>query len=87
DQTQLAPDRVLGSAVIDLPRAFLLVAREVRAGKFVSRVESCGLASGVVRYEPNPGLEKLMPPGLMARVRVAGDSIAAGTLRPTESAG
>jgi basic membrane protein A len=87
DQTQLAPDRVLGSAVIDLPRAFLLVAREVRAGKFVSRVESFGLASGVVRYEPNPALEKLMPPGLMARVRVAGDSIAAGTLRPTESAG
>ena len=87
DQTQLAPDRVLGSAVIDLPRAFLLVAREVRAGKFVSRVESFGLASGVVRYEPNPALEKLMPTGLMARVRAAADSIAAGTLRPTESAG
>lgn len=87
DQTQLAPDRVLGSAVIDLPRAFLLVAREVRAGKFVSRVESFGLASGVVRYEPNPALEKLMPAGLMARVRAAADSIAAGTLRPTESAG
>ncbi len=87
DQTQLAPDRVFGSAVIDLPRAFLLVAREVRAGKFVSRVESFGLASGVVRYEPNPALEKLMPAGLMARVRAAADSIAAGTLRPTESAG
>lgn len=85
DQTQLAPDRVLGSAIIDLPRAFLLVAREVRDGKFVPRVESFGLASGVVRYEPNPALEKLMPAGLMARVRAAADSIAAGTLRPTGS--
>ena len=85
DQTQLAPDRVLGSAIIDLPRAFLLVAREVHAGKFIPRVESFGLASGVVRYEPNPALEKLMPAGLMARVRAAADSIAAGTLLPTGS--
>lgn len=81
DQTQLAPERVLGSAIIDLPRAFLLVAREVREGKFVPRVESFGLASGVIRYEPNPALEKLLPAGLMARVWAAGDSIAAGTLR------
>ncbi len=87
DQTQLAPERVLGSAIIDLPRAFLLVGREVQEGKFVPRVESFGLASGVVRYEPNPALEKLMPAGLLARVRAAGDSIAAGTLRPTEPAG
>lgn len=85
DQTQLAPDRVLGSAIIDLPRAFLLVAREVHDGKFIPRVESFGLASGVVRYEPNPALEKLMPAGLMARVRAAADSIAAGTLLPTGS--
>jgi basic membrane protein A len=87
DQTQLAPDRVLGSAIIDLPRAFLLVAREVRDGKFVPRVESFGLASGVVRYEPNPALEKLLPAGLMVRVRAAADSIAAGTLRLTGSPG
>ena len=85
DQTQLAPDRVLGSAIIDLPRAFLLVAREVREGKFVPRVESFGLASGVVRYDPNPALEKLLPAGLMARVQAAADSIAAGTLRLTGS--
>lgn len=85
DQTQLAPDRVLGSAIIDLPRAFLLVAREVREGKFVPRVESFGLASGVIRYEPNPALEKLLPAGLMGRVRAAADSIAAGTLRLTGS--
>ncbi|HEY7637578.1 MAG TPA: BMP family protein, partial [Gemmatimonadales bacterium] len=32
DQKDLAPERVLGSAVIDLPRAFVLVAREVKAG-------------------------------------------------------
>jgi basic membrane lipoprotein Med (substrate-binding protein (PBP1-ABC) superfamily) len=86
DQTKLAPDRVLGSAIIDLPRAFLLVAREVRDGRFVPRAESFGLAGGVVRYEPNPAMERLVPRELMDRVRAAADSIAAGTLRPLASA-
>ncbi len=80
DQSHLAPERVLGSAVIDLPRAFLLVAREVQAGTFRPRVESFGLASGVVRYVSNPRLDSLVPQALEARVRAAADSIAAGTL-------
>lgn len=77
DQASLAPERVLGSAVIDLPRALLLVAREVQAGTFVPKVESFGLASGVVRYVPNPRLDSLVPPALAARVRAAEDSIKA----------
>ncbi len=82
DQTALAPERVVGSAVIDLPRAFLLVAREVKAGTFTPKVESFGLSSGVIRYTPNPRLEGLVPPALEARVTAAADSISAGTLSP-----
>jgi basic membrane lipoprotein Med (substrate-binding protein (PBP1-ABC) superfamily) len=82
DQSSLAPDRVVGSAVIDLPRAFLLVAKEVKAGTFRPKVEAFGLASGVVRYTANPELDSLVPAALRARVRAAGDSIAAGTLVP-----
>jgi len=82
DQSGLAPDRVLGSAVIDLPRAFLLIAREVRQGAFRSRVESFGLTSGVIRYVPNPRLDSLVPAALKARVQAAAESIAAGTLHP-----
>jgi basic membrane lipoprotein Med (substrate-binding protein (PBP1-ABC) superfamily) len=82
DQSSLAPDRVVGSAVIDLPRAFLLVAKEVKAGTFRPKVEAFGLASGVVRYTANPELDRLVPAALRARVRAAGDSIAAGTLVP-----
>jgi basic membrane protein A and related proteins len=77
DQSALAPQRVLGSAVIDLPRAFLAVARDVRAGRFVPKVESFGLASGVVRYVPNPALTASIPPALAARISAAADSIAA----------
>jgi basic membrane protein A len=75
DQTDLAPQRVLGSAVIDLPRALLLVAREVEGGTFTPKVESFGLASGVVQYVPNPGLDSMIPAALAARVRAAEDSI------------
>jgi basic membrane lipoprotein Med (substrate-binding protein (PBP1-ABC) superfamily) len=77
DQTSLAPDRVLGSAVIDLPRAFLAVAQELRRGSFTPHVESFGLASGVVRYEANPALLHLLPAALQGRVSAARDSIVA----------
>jgi basic membrane protein A and related proteins len=80
DQSALAPNNVLGSAVIDLPAAFLLVATEIRSGAFKPHVEAFGLKSGVVQYVPNPGLQRLVPAGLRARVRAAADSIAAGTL-------
>jgi len=80
DQSSLAPDRVVGSAIIDLPRAFLLMAREVKGGTFKPQVEAFGLSSGVVRYQPNPALDSLVPAALKARVRAAADSIAAGTL-------
>jgi len=80
DQSSLAPDRVLGSAVIDLPQSFLLVASELKRGTFVPHVEAFGLESGVVRYVPNPRLDSLIPPALKARMAAAADSISRGTL-------
>ena len=84
DQSRLAPDRVAGSAVIDLPRAFLLVARDVKAGTFTARVIADGLANGVVRYQPNPAFAGTLPEGFAARLAAATDSIIAGTLQPAE---
>ena len=72
----LAPDNVLGSVVIDLPRAFLAIARDVKSGNFKPKVEAFGLAGGVIRYDPNPGLRDRIPAALEARVRAAADSIA-----------
>lgn len=85
DQSALAPNRVLGSAVIDLPRAFLLIGREVKEGRFVPRVESFGLESGVIRFVTNPATSGTIPPELMARVNAARDSIASSTLDPIHS--
>ena len=80
DQSGLAPDHVPGSAVIDLPHAFLLVASAVKAGSFVPHVQSFGLESGVVKYVANPRLASLVPPSLTARLSAAADSMAKGTL-------
>jgi basic membrane lipoprotein Med (substrate-binding protein (PBP1-ABC) superfamily) len=85
DQSALAPERVLGSVVIDLPLAFLAVAREIKSGSFKPRVETFGLAGGVLRYETNPALANLIPAELEGRLRAATDSIIAGTLKPLQS--
>jgi basic membrane lipoprotein Med (substrate-binding protein (PBP1-ABC) superfamily) len=80
DQSALAPERVVGSAVLDLPRALLLVAREVKEDRFTPRVESFGLESGVISFVTNPTLTSTWPAGLAERVKAAHDSIIAGTL-------
>lgn len=81
DQTSLAPTRVVASAVVDLPRAFLLVARDVKQGTFTPHVESFGLQSGVIRLAVNAALEAGWPTGLKARIQAASDAIQAGTLK------
>jgi basic membrane lipoprotein Med (substrate-binding protein (PBP1-ABC) superfamily) len=75
DQAALVPDRVVASAVIDLPRAILAVAREVKEGRFTPKVESFGLASGVIRLEVNPRARGAVPDSVWALVEAARDSI------------
>jgi basic membrane lipoprotein Med (substrate-binding protein (PBP1-ABC) superfamily) len=85
DQSALAPDRVVGSAIIDLPHSFLLVAREVQSGGFKPESKEFGLTSGVIRYQPNAALSEVVPAALQARVAAAAESIAAGTLHLEQS--
>ena len=82
DQSALAPEVVPGSAMIDLPRAFLALAREVQKGHFRPRVIVFGLEGGVVRYEPNPKFTGALPANPAGQLQGARDSIIAGTLRP-----
>lgn len=73
DQTPVARDVVVGSVVIDLPLAFLKVAREVKDGAFTPRVISFDTKSDVVRWVYNPALRDSVP--LRARAQV--DSVIA----------
>ncbi|WP_284348989.1 BMP family lipoprotein [Roseisolibacter agri] len=82
NQNGVAPDVILGSVVIDLPRAFLTVAREVKAGGFKPRVVDLGMKSGVVQLVYNPQLESRIPAATRAAVDSARVAIEAGTLKP-----
>lgn len=79
NQNAIAPNQTLGSVVIDLPRAFLLIAREIQAGHFTGHVFSLGLHDGVVRYVPNPVLLPTIPPAVKAEVDLKQRAMIAGS--------
>ena len=81
NQNAVAPEVVLGSVVIDLPRAFLLVAREIQAGTFKPRVISFGTASNVIRLELNPALRGTIPAPALLTVDSVTKLFVAGTFR------
>jgi len=71
NQNAVAPEVTLGSVVIDLPHAFLTVAREVKNGSFKPRVVQLGTESRVVTYVPNAALANRIP----ATARSRADSL------------
>jgi basic membrane lipoprotein Med (substrate-binding protein (PBP1-ABC) superfamily) len=68
NQNDVALDVTLGSVVIDLPLAFLKVAKEVKAGTFQPRVVEFGESDHVVTLVLNPALESRIPAAAKARI-------------------
>lgn len=68
NQNSVAPEVTIGSVVIDLPRAFLAVAREVHAGHFRARVITLGLVDDVVSFILNPELPSAVPAATLRAV-------------------
>lgn len=68
DQNGVAPEVTLGSVVIDLPRAFLTVAREVKSGTFQPRVVTFDAKSDVVRLVINPALRERIAAATLAHI-------------------
>src|SRR6476469_2195464 len=68
NQNGVAPDVTLGSVVIDLPLAFLKIAKEVKAGTFKPRVVEFGEADHVVTLVVNPTLAARIPAPALARI-------------------
>ncbi|MBU6282012.1 BMP family protein [bacterium] len=81
DQAPVAPDTVLASAVIDMPKAFVQVAREVKEKTFAGRVVKEGFATGCVDFTWNPALLSRVPADLRAKVDDARAKIASGALK------
>lgn len=68
DQNNIAPAVTLGSVLIDVPHAFMVMAREVQGGKFQPRVVRLDTKSDVVRWVPNPATPNAIPAAMRARV-------------------
>lgn len=81
NQNTIAPAQTLGSVVIDLPRAFLLVARDVQKGHFTGHVFSLGLHDGVVRYVPNSATLSAIPAAVLSAVDSVQRAMLAGTFK------
>jgi basic membrane protein A len=85
DQNAVAPQVTLGSVVIDLPRAFLTIAREVKSGTFRPRVVTFDARSDVVRLSMNPVLQPKIPAGVRAKIDSVQAQIHAGTFSAASS--
>ena len=80
NQNDIAPEVTLASVVIDLPHAFLTVARQVRSRTFNPGIIKLGMREQVVDLIVNPRLNSRIPEATRRAVDSARALIAAGKL-------
>jgi basic membrane lipoprotein Med (substrate-binding protein (PBP1-ABC) superfamily) len=80
DQNDVAPDVILGSAVIRIPEAFLETALAWRAGQIGGQPIYAGQAERVIDFVPNPALADRVPAEVLAAIDAARDRIRSGAL-------
>jgi len=73
DQSAQAPDVILASAVLDIPKCFADVVRKIKEGTFDGKTQILGLAEGYVWVAYNKQLESKIP----ADVRKKADELVA----------
>src|SRR5688572_19352200 len=87
DQNSVAPEVTLGSVVIDLRHAFLLVAKDVKDHTFTPGVVSLGIRENVVRLVLNPTLQARIPARILTAIDSVNRRLYDGSLRLVDSAG
>jgi basic membrane lipoprotein Med (substrate-binding protein (PBP1-ABC) superfamily) len=80
DQNDVAPESILGSAVIRIPDAFLSAARHFVDGTVGDGPRYHGLSNGGVDYVPNPAVTEGWSPEVAAEVDSARRAIISGAL-------
>jgi len=78
NQNAVAPEITIASVVIDLPHAFLTVAREVKSKSFKPRLIRLGTQSDVVTLVINPAFQPRIPIAAMKAVDSVRAELAAG---------
>jgi len=80
-QHEVAPTAVLASAAIDIPAAFVTIARQVKDGTFKSRIIEEHMANGAIAVVYNPALVGKIPADVRSHVDATEAAIRAGTLK------
>jgi basic membrane protein A and related proteins len=86
NQNAVAPEITIASVVIDLPHAFLTVAREVAARTFKPRVIRLGTESEVVTLVVNPAFQSRIPPAALQAVDSMRTELRTGRFNATSAA-
>jgi basic membrane protein A len=80
NQNEMAPDAVIASATLDIPGAFVEVARRAKEGGFVAEPIRLGMSEKVVALVLNPALTDQIDPEIVATLASLEAQINAGTL-------
>lgn len=81
DQNSVAPEQCLASAVINMPHAFVELAKDVQNGKFKAEFRELNLKNGNIDVVWNPQLKSKVPPALMKKIDEAAANIKSGKLK------
>lgn len=81
NQNDLAPDVILASAVLDVPKAFVEMARAVREKRFEPRIQYFGMKDGIISVAWNEKLRQQLAPATIAAATRVEQEIRAGSLK------
>ncbi len=82
DQSELAPDSVVASAVLDVPSAYLATAKIVREGRFKPEIQHFGMNEGTVSVVWNEKLKPTISAETLAEVDRVIAGIKSGAVKP-----
>ena len=81
NQNDLAPDVIVASAVLDVPSAFVAMAKTVRDHRFKPGVQYFGMNEGIVSLVWNDRLKSAMQPSTVAEVEKVERGIRDGSVK------
>jgi basic membrane protein A and related proteins len=82
NQTELAPDVIVASAVVDVAGAYVQMAKIVKEGRFKPEVQHFGSVDNTIRIEWNDALKGQISPATVAEVERLTAEIISGKVKP-----
>lgn len=82
DQSSLAPDVVVASAVVDVPSAYVAMAKLVREGRFKPEIQTFGMNEGTISVVWNEKLKATISAATLAEVERLTREIKSGAVKP-----